>query len=699
LRKGNYEAMRKELGERSWQELTSLGVEQCWNEIRVSIFKSMRDNIPKVKNKGNNSKPKWFNKEAKKSVKKKYELFKKYMKSMASLDYRNYLNSRNECNRNIKKAKREYERKLAKDCKNNPKHFWKFVQSKTKAFSGISPLNKGDGSTAVSDQDKANTLNDFFSSVFTREDSQDTQHAEDSSKSEGISITEIQVTPAAVRKKLLELNPGKAQGPDNIPPRVLKELAEVLVEPLCILFNKSLETGTLPLEWKKAEVVGIFKKGTRSDPGNYRPVSLTCVLCKMLESFIRDAIVAHMTDYGLYSPCQHGFRKSRSCITQLLEVMEGLTDLFEEGESVDIIYLDFKKAFDSVPHKRLLSKLKSYGIVGNVFKWVKDFLSGRSQRVRVGRDFSDSAEVLSGIPQGSILGPILFTIFINDISDNIQSCCRIFADDTKIFNATSRSSVVQEDLNRLQEWTEKWNLHFNASKCHVMHMGKGNPGCKYILNVNNQDVELNQCTEEKDLGVIFDQNLSFDTHIQSAIKKANRNLGLIKRAFSHLDRDIFINLYKALVRPILEYGNIIWSPHLKRQSASIERVQRRATKILPELRECEYEERLRILNLPSLKYRRYRGDMIQTFKILRGMDDLKAEDFYCFNNNNTRNSDIKLGIKHCSTNTKKFSFSFRSARCWNNLSPLTRRAGNLNQFKNFLDSDIRKEIDRFGFDN
>ena len=187
------------------------------------------------------------------------------------------------------------------------------------------------------------------------------------------------VTSTAVKEKLQALNPCKAQGPDQIPPRVLKELSEELSVPLCTLFNMSLESGEIPDDWKTAVVTALFKKGTRSDPSNYRPVSLTCVACKILESLVRDVLVNFMISNDLYSPCQHGFRKHRSCITQLLEVMEDLTQLIEEKEPVDIIYLDFKKAFDSVPHYRLLSKLEAYGIKGNIVKWIKDFLIGRPE--------------------------------------------------------------------------------------------------------------------------------------------------------------------------------------------------------------------------------------------------------------------------------------------------------------------------------
>ena len=343
----------------------------------------------------------------------------------------------------------------------------------------------------------------------------------------------------------------------------------------------------------------------------------------------------------------------------------------------------------------MLEKLKSYGIVGNVHKWVKSFLSGRTQRVRVGRDFSNGAEVLSGIPQGSILGPILFTIFINDITDDVNSFCKIFADDTKVFNVSVNKDVLQTDLDCLQEWTEKWDLHFNSSKCNVLHAGTNNPCNSYVLNQVN---EINRCTEEKDLGVVFDSKLSFDAHIQSIVKKANCVLGIIKRAFSHLDKTSFIKLYKSLVRPILEYGNVIWSPQIKRQSQEIEKVQRRATRIVRGMKDCSYDERMKILKIPSLKYRRFRGDMIQTFKILNDLDDLDTNDFYDLSTNNTRNNDIKLTIKFCHTNTKKLSFSQRTAKYWNSLTPQTRRAKDLNHFKILLDEEKNKLVNNYDFD-
>ena len=240
-------------------------------------------------------------------------------------NYNKYLHVRNEANKLISKAKRNHERILAEESKCNPIFFLKYVTSNVRNVSGISTLLDERGLLSVTNIEKANTLNAFFfSSVFIKENLNDVPITSIGEKSLYIYTGEIMVTPDAILHRINKLNRGKAQGPDEIPPRVIYELGRELSVPLSILFNKSLELGKIPLEWKNANVVAIFKKGTKSNPGNYRPVSLTRVTCKILESVIRDAIVEHMNDYNLYSDCQHGFRKRRSCVTQLLQVMEDI---------------------------------------------------------------------------------------------------------------------------------------------------------------------------------------------------------------------------------------------------------------------------------------------------------------------------------------------------------------------------------------
>ena len=505
----------------------------------------------------------------------------------------------------------------------------------------------------------------------------------------------------AVENKLKNLDASKAQGPDGIPPRVLKELCKELALPISVIYNKSLETGILPEEWKTAEVTAIFKKGSKSDPGNYRPVSLTCVLCKVLESIIRDVIVSHFTDNNLYAECQHGFRKKRSCITQLLEVMEDFTILTEGKHSIDIVYLDFRKAFDTVPHQRLLEKLKSYGITGSIHEWIKNFLTGRTQKVKINTHLSSKTEVHSGIPQGSILGPILFTIFINDLPEGLKSTCKIFADDTKIYNSTIYNSSIQDDITHLQDWSNKWHLYFNISKCKIMHIGtrNNNPRHSYYMKQEKIEKEIETCDQEKDLGVIFDEKLDFNKHIESAIGKANQMLGVIKRTFSYIDKNIFLKLYKSMVRPHLEYGNIIWHPLYKKQSISIERVQRRATKLLRECKNMTYLERLKYLQLHSLKGRRFRGDLIETFKIFNGFTDLEVDKFFMQPaSDRTRNSERKIFIQFYKNNIRRNFFSIRVAPHWNALTNTMRYTANTNVFKNLMDNDLMLSENFYCFD-
>ena len=468
--------------------------------------------------------------------------------------------------------------------------------------------------------------------------------------------------------------------------------------PLTKLFNLSLESGVLPADWKLAEVVAIFKKGNKQQPSNYRPVSLTCILCKVLESFVRDAIQDHMEKLHLYSPCQHGFRKGKSCITQLLNVMNDFAHFTDNNIPFDTIYLDFQKAFDTVPHERLLMKLQAYGVTGELFEWVKSFLKERLQYVKVGGMKSSTCSVSSGIPQGSILGPILFLIFINDLPDCLKSVCHIFADDTKVYNSSNNDIILQNDIDELHKWSLKWQLHFNSSKCKCIHFGNGNPQNQYFFHNDHDSILIEKATEEKDLGVIFESNLKFDKHINSAVNKANQILGIIKRNFTFMDETIFLKLYKALVRPHLEYGQSVWYPHLKRQTQLIENVQRRATKLLKNIKNLSYKERLIHLNLPSLKYRRIRGDLIYVYNIFKNESNCPENILLTLapKSHNTRGHPLKLFKKNVKNDSGKFSFSQRVTENWNNLSINTVKANNINKFKNLLDEELM--IIKYEFD-
>ena len=333
---------------------------------------------------------------------------------------------------------------------------------------------------------------------------------------------------------------------------------------------------------------------------------------------MRNEIMEHLINNNLLSKFQHGFIKSRSCTTQLLAVLDDWTDVIEQGENVDAIYLDYAKAFDTLPHKRLLTKLSGYGTGGKLLKWIAAFLEGRRQRVIVNGSKSSWTRVTSGIPQGSVLGPLLFVWYVNDMPEKITSTAYMFADDTKVYRNIKTHidrEVLQSDLSRLEDWSRKWQLRFNADKCKVLHIGQDNEHYEYYMG------RYTKTTNERDLGVQIDPDLMFNKYVETVTSKANRMLGMIRLAYTYKDGGTIKKLYTSLFRPILEYGNTAWVPSLKREQQQIEKVQRRAIKMVPELRNLEYTDRLRAMKLPIMYYRRARGDMIEVYKINIYMDN------------------------------------------------------------------------------
>ena len=419
-----------------------------------------------------------------------------------------------------------------------------------------------------------------------------------------------------------------------------------------------------------------------------------------METFVKDIIMEHMVSENLLSTKQFGFIPGRSTITQLLQYLDKCCDTIATGGVVDTIYLDFQKAFDTVPHRRLLGKLESYGISGDMLAWVKGFLSGRSQVVKVNGVESISAPVLSGIPQGSVLGPLLFVIYINDLPDVLSSDTLLFADDTKVFRSiTSKkdAQALQADIVALQRWSEKWLLRFHPDKCHVLTLGKFEDiKHTYRYTISNQ--ELEHVFEEKDLGISFDTNLRFEEHISSKVQKANAIVGLIRRTFSFLDCSLFKKLYTTFVRPHLEYGQAVWSPFLKKYVDMLENVQIRATKLVDGLHKLNYSERLKILDLPTLVYRRARGDMIEVFKHIHTYDKHSLSPKFRLHNHPSRKHPfqiVMLSPKDGERGCQKNSFYYRTPGIWNNLPKKVVEAGSINAFKNELDSAWKDAPMRF----
>ena len=382
---------------------------------------------------------------------------------------------------------------------------------------------------------------------------------------------------------------------------------------------------------------------------------------------------------------QHGFLPGRSCTTQLMEVIEHWSAAMDDGDPVDVAYLDFAKAFDSVPHQRLIQKLYAYGVRGKLLDWITAFLLDRRQRVVVQGSRSDWVPVSSGIPQGSVLGPVLFTIFVNDMPLEVSSCVKLFADDTKLYRRILGSECddgLQADIDALVQWSNKWLLPFNATKCKVMHMGHHNPELTYTLH----GTPIEKTSEEKDLGIIIDNHLNFHRQTAAAVSKASQMLAVVRRSFANIDESTLPLLFRTMVRPLLEYGNTIWGPFGKVDQKRLERVQRRATRMVKSVRHLAYPDRLCSLGMPSLYYRRRRGDMVTVYQLIHGGMAMPPETFMTRNmTGQTRGHLWKLRKSRAKKLVRRNAFSTRIVNDWNSLPAAVVSAATVNQFKARLD--------------
>ncbi|BHF82266.1 hypothetical protein SprV_0802540300 [Sparganum proliferum] len=471
----------------------------------------------------------------------------------------------------------DWESTLSGDVEEDWCQFKDYIRQSTRNKDPI-PLLRTAEEMEISDyKDKAEHLSQFFRSVVASEPDFFSPFCEDD---ETPTLEAVFFTEAIVRNELLNLKKSTSPGPDAIPAKLLKELAPEMSKPLAVIFQTSFLTGCLPSDWKSATIAPLFKGGSCASANNYRPVSLTSICCKIMEKIIKKALMQFLEQHHLLSDAQHGFRSGRSCLTNLLFTLERWTKARDEGNVVHAIYIDFKKAFDSVPHQRLLHKLCNAGIRGRPLAWIQSFLAGRSQRVQVGRQQSSEVSVVSGVPQGSVLGPTLFLVFINDCVKGLDCDTILFADDIKLWKVIHNAADadhLQANLNRLEDWSKRWLMPFNISKCNFLQLGsfRASSPRTYFLH----GTPLQQVDSQMDLGVWITSSLKPTLHCAKAAKSAMATLQLIKRAFMGFDTDCFSKIFGTYVRPHLEYAIQEWRPWTAKDYTVLEKVQRRATKM------------------------------------------------------------------------------------------------------------------------
>ena len=508
--KADYPTISSELSKVHWDTLLNKqSIDANWNTFKSVILAISSKYTPKVNKKCVSNKPPWWSTQISKAVRDKQHLFSQYKYTHSVADYASYAVKRNQV-KSISSAKTRHDKILIQNLTTNPKALYGYVRDKNKVKTSIGQLEKLDGSLTNGEKKVVEVLNDFFQSVFTKEDPSSIPGF---SSRVGCTLDEIYITEMEVYDKLSSLNPNKAPGPDGVPSQLLKNYASSLTHPLFLLYTQSLNSGIIPEEWKKANIMPIFKKGSKTKAKNYRPISLTSQLVKILESIIRTKVMKYLIDNNIVTHYQHGFVSKKSCFTNLLETFEDWTAAVDRGCGVNVIYLDYSKAFDTVPHLRLIEKLKGYGISGSLLMWLTNFLQGRSQRVVLNGIQSQWLEVTSGVPQGSVLGPLLFVLYINDIAENIQCKLGVFADDTKMYsiiNNMCNTMELQCDLDNMQEWCRTWLLKLNLEKCKVMHIGKS-LNTTYKMKISGSPgscIDLCEVNSEKDLGLWYVERIS-----------------------------------------------------------------------------------------------------------------------------------------------------------------------------------------------
>ncbi len=567
------------------------------------------------------------------------------------------------------------------------KKFYAYVSKRMDPVTQLGPLRDPYGSPIITDFDKAEAFNKFFHSVFTIDDN-------NSPKFERRTAVDMDMpvfTTEEVKAVLLESKTISSCGPDGCPSKFLRLFPEMCV-PLSNLFNMSMRQQFVPHAWKIANVVPIYKgKGSKLDVTNYRPISLTNVFCKLMEKLVRKKVVDYLDTNALISPFQSGFRSGHSTLSQLLLAHSKYVESFNNRACIDAVYTDLSKAFDSISHTKLLVKLYAYGVNSNVCCWIQNFLSNRHQRVIVNDSLSGWLECSSGVPQGSVLGPILFLIYINDLPDCVQhSDIFLYADDAKIMkciNSKLDCILFQQDIDSVVDWCASWQLKLNISKCLFIRFGLvDRPLFDYCM----AGMLLKKVSSTNDLGVHFDSKLTFSAHCNSVANKGFMRANMLLKCFHTRDRDLQIKLFNTFVRPILEYNSPVWSPHMLKDITAIERVQKFFTKNLRGLRNIPYKQRLIILNQSTLQSRRIRADLIYLFKILHGFVDMNLKSLFTMASSvstcdrSLRGHAFKLYVPKPRTDLLKYSFVYRVVKCWNSLPSIVCDTMSLSIFKNRL---------------
>ena len=678
FKKADYAVINAFLATIDWNAVYAdcVSIEDYWDAFKGILNTAIYNFVPFVESKRRKHVP-WFNRTLKSLHRIKQTKWKKYSRSRNVVTHAEYKAAATNFKREFLVSKCNFEKHLFKT-DNSKAKFYGYVKSQTSVCNSIPCLKRQDGSLAFTDYEKACEFNEYFASVFVRDNGILPAFSTTCSDS----LNYFSCSQRDIVKVVRKLKNSSSPGPDGLNVFFLKMVLAVIVNPLCTMFNVSLNHGTLPSDWKTAYIIPIFKKGDAQKASQYRPISLTSVICKILERVVREKLLDYVMKNNIVPKEQHGFIPKKSTVTNLLECLNDWSQSFDNGRGTNVVYLDYSKCFDSVCHSKLLFKLSKYGIAGPALTWLGNFLTNRVQSVKVNNTISPSASVMSGVPQGTVLGPILFLLYSADLPAAVSHCkISMYADDTKIYKEITNIQdclLLQQDLDSITNWAETWQMSLNPDKTKMLNVGKSKVSYTYTLNGG----AIEQVDHMKDIGVIVQSNLKFTMHCTDIMKKALYVTRTIFTTFKFHDFNFYTKMYVTYVRPILDYASQAWSPLLKVNIDRIESVQRYYTRrICPN--NLSYNERLALLQLDSLEVRRIKCDLSLFFKLLSGSSIIEIGNSYSFTDRRRGNSK-NLYVHFCRTDKRKLFWINRIVPQWNCLSEEIVSSINTKSFKHKL---------------
>lgn len=662
-------------------------------EILYNVFDQC---VPKVLSKKRTF-PVWFTREIILDIKSKQRNLAIYKKTHLPQCLQDYKFLRAKIKRDTKAAYKQYLLNVERNVQNEPKYFWQYVQSK-KSFSRI-PSEMDFNGSKINGADIANAFAEHFQSVFNVPNNRFTENTDCTYMSDHVVLDVI--GEHDILEAINKLKCGKAMGHDNVPAYILKGCKDILVQPLCYLFNLALKTNTFPDVLKESRISPVYKSGPINEIGNYRPIAILTNIAKTFESIIYKYIYNAVKNK--ISINQYGFQQQKSACGNLINFVQNTSEALSRNHQVDAIYTDFAKAFDKVDHQVILSKLSSFSLSTSLIKLIASYLSNRKQYVSVNNFKSVEYIATSGVPQGSNLGPLLFLMFINDVVDAVDECkILLFADDIKLFKEVSSIDdcvKLQLSLDKLYQWSNSNKLPFNVDKCKTMTFAYVKNPILYNYSMNNAN--LQRVNDTTDLGIKFDVKLSFSHHMEDIVSKSYRNLGFILRNCRQFQsKRTLLILFNSFVRSKLEYCSIVWNPYYVKYIQAVENIQKKFIKHCEFIltghfpSNNEYLSNLKRNNMLSLANRRVLSSVIYLYKIINS----KITDEWLL-------SSIKFCVPRLSTRTNR-TFTFVTPR-QNYLfnSPVYTMCTNFNLHQNCCDifddslSRFRTSIVKHIYDN